>query len=785
MQILNLRFCCYLFILLLSFSGLSVSQVKNKVELKAVPFELTDVKLLDGPFKNAMELDAAYLLEIEPDRLLSWFRKEAGLQPKDSVYGGWESETIAGHSLGHYLSACAMMYASTGDKRFADKVNYITAELDTCQQVNGDGFAAAFPNGKKAFKEIAAGDIRPKPFDLNGIWVPWYTLHKQFAGLLDAHHYCGSTLALTVAKKLADWAYNVTSNLTDEKWQLMLSCEHGGMNEVLAELYSRTGDEKYLQLSRKFHHRFVLDPLKRSEDSLKGLHANTQIPKITGLARRYEIDGDINDLNTAKFFWDRVVHHHSYVIGGNSESESFGAPDSLNYRLGINTCETCNTYNMLKLTKHLFSINPSADYADYYERALYNHILASQQPDSGMFCYYVTLKPGAFKEYSDRFNSFWCCVGTGMENHSKYGESIYFHNSSNTELWVNLYIASELNWGQKGIILKQETNYPESGNSTLIINCSKPQSFTLNLRYPYWAEKGIEVKVNGEEIAINQSKGSYITIFRLWNNNDRIEVVLPFSTKLEPMPDNKSRAAILYGPLVLAGELGSKKEKITRGDFYVPVITANTGNIAEWIKPLGEPLTFVTANAAKPKDLKLYPFYKMHNKRYSVYWDFMTEDQYAVLKEDYKNEKRQLKFYEEHSVDFVQPGDTIAEKAHNYKGKISYPGDAGELSYRYASREGWFSYDLAVNSDESVSLLCTYWGGDSGKRMFDVLVDDAVIATQSLNYNKPGRFFDVKYKIPHELIKNKDKVTVRFIPKPENLAGGVFGVRILQIPNNK
>lgn len=780
MQISNLRIYCCSIILFLSFINVSLSQVKDKIQLKAYPFELTDVKLLDGPFKKAMELDAAYLLEVEPDRLLSWFRKEAGLVPKGEVYGGWENQTIAGHSLGHYLSACAMMYASTGDKKFNNRVDYIVKELDECQQANRDGFLAAFPGGKKAFKELAAGEVHAQPFNLNGIWVPWYTIHKQFAGLLDAHHYCKNELALTVAKRLADWAYNVTSNLNDEKWQLMLSCEHGGMNEVLAELYSRTGDVKYLQLSRKFHHRFVLDPLRKGEDSLKGLHANTQIPKIIGLARRYEIDGDINDLNTAKFFWERVAHHHSYVIGGNSENESFGAPDSLNSRLGANTCETCNTYNMLKLTKHLFSVNPSAEYADYYERAIYNHILASQQPDSGMFCYYVTLKPGAYKEYSDRFNSFWCCVGSGMENHSKYGEAIYFHNNENSELWVNLYIASELNWKEKEVTLTQKTTFPESGNSTFIISSNEPQTFKLYLRYPYWAEKGIEVKVNGEVIPVNETKGSYISIARTWNNNDRVEVSLPFTLRLESMPDNKDRAAFLYGPLVLAGELGSEKEKVSRGDLYAPVITADKKDIAEWIKPADKPLNFVTTGAGKPKDFTLIPFYKMHNKRYSVYWDFVSENQYAELKDEYDKEKRQLKNYEERTIDFVQPGDTIVENAHNYKGKASNYGNAGELSYRYASDGGWISYEMAVQPDKPVTLLCTYWGGDAGKRKFDILVDDKVIATQSLSYDKPGKFFDVEYKIPGEMTVDKEKITVKFIPKPENLAGGVFGVRILK-----
>ncbi|MGH8526109.1 MAG: beta-L-arabinofuranosidase domain-containing protein, partial [Gammaproteobacteria bacterium] len=278
--------------------------VPDRIRREARTFDLADVRLLDGPFKKAMQLDAAYLLRLEPDRFLSWFRKEAGLKPKGVVYGGWEARGIAGQSLGHYLSACAMMFASTGDARFRDRVNYIVDELELCQRAAGNGYVAAIPNGKKIFREVAAGEIRSQGFDLNGGWVPWYTLHKLFAGLLDVNHYCGNAKALAVAVKLADWADTTLANLTEEQFQRMLACEHGGMNESLAELYARTGNEKYLRLSRRFHHKAVLEPLVRREDRLRGLHANTQIPKLIGLARRYELTGDAADRTAAEFFWD-------------------------------------------------------------------------------------------------------------------------------------------------------------------------------------------------------------------------------------------------------------------------------------------------------------------------------------------------------------------------------------------------------------------------------------------------------------------------------------------------
>ncbi|HET8783815.1 MAG TPA: glycoside hydrolase family 127 protein, partial [Pyrinomonadaceae bacterium] len=543
--------CCLL--VFASIPAQAQTAVRDRVQPGAHAFRLEDVRLLDGPFKHAMARDAEYLLHLEPDRLLSGFRKEAGLTPKAEVYGGWESMTIAGHSLGHYLSACALMFASTGDARFRERVNYIVGELETCQRANGNGYVAAIPNGKKIFQEVSTGDIRVKPFDLNGGWVPWYTLHKLFAGLLDVHRYVHNAKALTIAVNLADWADLTLAKLTEEQFQRMLDCEHGGMNEVLAELYARTGNEKYIRLSRRFHHKAVLEPLARREDRLQGLHANTQIPKLIGLARRYELTADATDKAAALFFWQRVVHRHSYVNGGNSDGERFGPPDKLSDRLSENMSETCNTYNMLKLTMHLFEWHPSAEYADYYERALYNHILASQNPDDGMVCYYVPLKTGSRKVYSKPFDDFWCCVGTGMENHAKYGEAIYFHDTDG--VWVNLFIPSELTWREKGFTLRQETRYPEADKVSFAIKSRRPVNLALRLRYPAWADNGVMVKINGRPQTVDQNAGSFVEIRRLWKNGDRIELTIPMSLRLEMMPDNPRRVAVLYGPTVLAGEL--------------------------------------------------------------------------------------------------------------------------------------------------------------------------------------------------------------------------------------
>ncbi len=737
------------------------------------------VRLLPGPFRQAQQLDANYLLLLEADRLLSGFRKEAGLSPKAEGYGGWEKEGIAGHSLGHYLSACAMMYASTGDSLFKQRVDYIVDELELCQRAHGDGYVAAIPDGRRVFAEISTGNIRAKGFDLNGIWVPWYTLHKELAGLLDARHYCDNQKALIIAAKLADFTLETTKNLNEEQFQKMLACEHGGMNEVLAELYACTGEEKYLNLSKRFHHKFVLDPLTRHEDKLAGLHANTNIPKLIGLARRYEITGDLNDRTAAEYFWDRMVNHHSYVIGGNSSYEYLAEADELDKRLSNNTCETCNTYNMLKLTRHLFCWQAGVAYVDYYERALYNHILASQNPGSGMFCYFIPLKPGAFKEYSDPYDSFWCCVGTGMENHAKYGGNIYFHDDDG--LWVNLYIASVLQWPEKGLELTQQTNFPENDKIHFNIQVKKPLKLTMRFRYPSWAQKGITILVNGKIQKIYSAPGSYIEVERTWKNGDTIEITIPMSLRLESMPDNPQRIAVCYGPLVLAGELGAAEDLIVQGQNYVPVFITAGKSLSEWIKPLPDKaVTFQTVAVGRPRDVVLYPFYKMHNKRYSVYWEVLTAEQLLTRQEEIKAELARIHELDQRSVDFVQPGDKQSEQDHNQQGDKSASGEAWDGKYRQAYDGGWFSFDLKLLPDTTNILVCTYWGGDSGQRTFDILIDGQILATQSLQNNKSGEFIDVNYPLSRELISGKNKITVKFQAHPDNTAGGVFGVRVVR-----
>jgi DUF1680 family protein len=769
---------------ILCFASLSVSRgepIKRiEVPLKAEAFPLAEVRLLNGPFKHAQELDHQYLLQLQADRLLAWYRKEAGLPEKATVYGGWESKGVAGHTLGHYLSACSEMYVATGDKRLRERVDYIVRELALCQQANGNGYVAAIPNGKKVFAELAKGVIKSQGFDLNGAWVPFYTLHKELAGLRDAYRLCGNTNALVVERALADFIGQTLSHLNHDQMQKILACEHGGMNEVLADLYADTGDESYLQLARRFYHEAVLVPLTEHKDILDGLHANTQIPKLIGLADLYELTGDTNDRSAAMFFWDRVVNHHSYVSGGDGLDEHFGPPDKLNNRLGNNTTETCNVYNMLKLTGHVFEWTASAAAADFYERALYNHILASQNSDDGRVIYNLTLAMGGRKHYETPFNSFTCCVGTGMESHARYGAGIYFYSTNS--LYVNLFIASTLDWKEQGVYLTQETKFPDAEKSTLIFQCAQPQKFTLNIRRPYWAGDGYAIIVNGKSLDVKgSSPSSYISIKRAWRSGDKVEIHLPRVLHLQAMPDNPDRVAVLYGPLVLAGMLGPENDPNADKSDYVPVMLTDNKPPSDWMLPLtNESCMFQTENVGRPRDVILQPFYRINSGHYTVYWDIFTQEQWRVREAVYEVKQKARQELESRTVDFFQPGEMQPERDHNFTSEKSRFGDAGGHKWRDAIDGGWFSWNMKVLPDQPQALILTYWGGDSGDRIFDILVNGQLLASQTLANNTPGKFFDVTYPLPKDWLKDRKSITIRVQGHPGATAGGIFGARLLQ-----
>jgi uncharacterized protein len=771
-----------LFLLIATCSNSSEPQ--NKIQFAAEPFSLHQVRLLDGPFHDAMLRTQKYLLELDADRLLHNFRVNAGIPSTAKPLGGWEAPDVElrGHSIGHFLSACALMYASTGDERFKSKAGAIVQELAKIQQALpsrgfNPGYLSAFP--EEFFDRVDAG---------KKVWAPYYTLHKIMAGLLDMYTLCDNKTALDVLIGMADWVKFRVDRLSEEQQQLALQTEFGGMNELLANLYAVTENPEHLRIARKFDHHAVFDPLAKGEDQMNGLHANTQIPKAIGAAREYELTGEKEYYDIAEFFWKRVAHYRSYVIGGNSDGEGFFPIEYFSKHLGEETTETCNTYNMLKLTRHLFGWEPSAEMMDFYERGLFNHILASQDPASGMMTYYVPLKPGAFKTFSDPENSFWCCVGTGIENHSKYGDSIYFHNENS--LFVNLYIASELNWESKGLILRQETKFPDEETTKLIFTSQKPVHLILKIRYPSWSDNKATIFVNGNKIKFDSKPGSYIPIDHEWKTGDILVARFPMSLRTESMPDDPNTIAFLYGPIVLAGDLGTIEQAERYGVYSptidphrpkeVPVFISDVKRITSRVKiDSSKPLTFRTLGIGKPNDVVLSPFYKFNDHRYTVYWKIYSAPGWEKRKAEMKAADLYQQQIRSETVDTVQIGDVDNEKAHAFESKDSDTGIFEGKRWR-ATRSGWFSYQLKVIPDKPMRLLCTYWGGETRKVAVEIVVEGERIATEQLYENKPGEFYDREYILPTKLTEGKERITVK-LQVPENERGSyVFDLRTLR-----
>lgn len=750
--------------------------VKPKVEIKAYSFDLKDVRLLESPFKVAMDKDAAYLLSIEPDRLLSGFRSHSGLKPRGALYEGWESSGLAGHTLGHYLSALSMQFASTRDPKFSDRVNYIVKELRECQLARKTGYIGAIPKEDTIWAEVKKGDIRSGGFDLNGGWSPWYTVHKIMAGLLDAYLYCNNKEALTICKGMGDWTGETIKNLNDDQLQKMLLCEYGGMSETLVNLYGITGNKEYLNTSYKFYDKRILDSISENKDILAGKHSNTQIPKIIASARRYELTGDKKDENISRNFWEMITRDHSYATGGNSNYEYLSEPGKLNDRLTENTTETCNTYNMLKLTRHLFAVNPSAMLMDFYEKALYNHILASQDHEDGMMCYFVPLRMGGKKEYSTPFTTFTCCVGSGMENHVKYNESIYFRGSDGS-LYVNLFIPSVLNWKDKGVTLTQQTTLPAKDVVNFVLNTARPVSFLLRIRKPKWSNNCI-VKINGEIQKVSADQQGYLVLEHKWRNNDKIEFTVPENIYAEAIPDNPNRLALFYGPVLLAGVLGETEPDPLKG---VPVFVTSETDPNRWLKMLNQKsLEFKTANIAKPTDVKLIPFNQTKNEYYSVYWDVFTPENWAVQQKAYDEEKKKQQEMEVHTTDMIRLGEMQPERDHNFTGEKETTGEDHQKKWRSTEGGGFLSFDMKIDPNTANTLINTYWGTDNRDRIFDILIDNVKLTTEDLNKYKENRFYNIHYEIPIELTKGKSKIRVKFLPKKENSAGPIYGSRMVK-----
>jgi DUF1680 family protein len=781
-----------------SFISQASAQSSNPAQLsqqrltKARPLPLESVRLTGGPLKHSQELDSAYLLELEPDRMLAYLRERAGLRPKARPYGGWDGagRQLTGHIAGHFLSAVSLMWAATGDARFKERADYIVDQLREVQAAQGDGYIGALMDnqgvdGKIRFQDLSRGVIRSGGFDLNGLWSPWYVEHKIFAGLRDAYRYTGNRTALQVEIKIAAWTESILSKLDADQIQQMLATEFGGMNEVTADLYADTGDSRWLSLSSKFEHRALIDPTAAGQDVLGGKHGNTQVPKFVGSLARYIYTGDETDGNAAKHFWNEIVFHHSFATGGHGKNEYLAAPDRLNEMIDGRTAETCDVYNMIKMSRTLFSVDPDIRYADFHERALFNHILASQDPIDGRVCYMVPVGRAVQHEYQDKYEDFTCCVGSGMESHALHGYGVYYESTD--KLWVSLFAPSTADWAAAGVHVEMTTDFPIGQSASLTLRPQTPTKFTLAVRRPYWAREGFTVRVNGRALTDVPPPDSYVQITRLWKRGDTVALVLPKALRTEPLPDNPNRLALMWGPLVLAGDLGQerpeeKQERTTAPHEYAPALVTSSQAVTDWLKPVeGRTAVFHTTGVGLKSDVTFVPFFQLPRRAYAIYWDVFSPDEWRKKSEAYAAEREKQKKLEAATVAFAQPGQMQAERDFNQQGEDSSP---FQLLGRFGRRgTKWFSFDTPVDESHPELLIVTFSNQARRRGTFEILVEGKKIGERNIERLSPEKeiqFTDVEYSIPADLIHGKQKVTVRFETAPDGEIPGVFGIRIVR-----
>lgn len=739
-----------------------VPTLKTVIPTAVQPFALRQVRLLPGPEKTEMEADRRYLHDLDADRLLYNFRKNAGLPAPGRPLGGWEAPDceLRGHFVGHYLSACAMMYRSDGDAALKAKGDYIVAQLAQCQRALGGKYLSAFPTS--FFDRLEAG---------RQVWAPYYTIHKIMAGLVDMYQYCGNKQALQIAENMAGYFEHRTAKISNVRFDAMLHTEFGGMANVLYDLYAIHHRPADLALAHRFDQASFLGPLALRHDDLTDIHANTHIPKILGAARRYELLDDPDYHTIVAYFWDRIADHRSYATGGSNKGEFWQDPDDLSHTLVANNQETCTTYNMLKVTRHLIRWTADPRYADYYERAYFNGILPAQDPQTGMMIYYLPLAAGNVKAWGTPDNSFWCCYGTGVESFAKLNDSIYFHNADG--LYVNLYVPSALNWAQKGVSVTQRTQFPEEQGATFTVHAARPTAFALHLHVPYWAQ-GYRVSVNGKPMAISARPTSYAVLRRVWKDGDTVRVVTPMRLHTQAMPDDSTMQAIMYGPLVLAGVMDDGTP-LTPDQKTTGYLRETTTDPSAWLTPVpGRPLTFHTVGQAH--NVTFIPLYQVIHQRFGVYWTIVAPGSARDREIQAADQERMRQ--EARVVDSVQVGDADSEKAHALLADASDTGPYNGRHYRDGQSFGW---TLKVLPNAPMTLDVTYWGDEAGPRTFDILVNGQKIATQSLDHNRPGRFFDVEYPLPAALTTNpSNTITVRFQAHDGNIAGGVFGCATLK-----
>ncbi len=741
---------------------------------RVIALPLQAVTLKPSMFLDSLQVNRRYLFELEPDRLLHNFLQQAGLSPKGAVYGGWEGDTIAGHTLGHYLSALSKLYAQTRDVQVRQRIDYIVSELARAQAQDKDGYvggltrktdAGDIEGGKQVFEQIRAGAVTGSKFNINGSWSPLYTVHKLFAGLLDADALAGNTQALQVLEPLAAYFAGVFDALDHDQMQSLLATEFGGLNESYIELGARTGNPRWIAIGKLLRHEGIVDPAIAAKDNLPHHHANTQVPKFIGEARQFEVTGDLDSAAAARFFWETVTAHYSYVIGGNADREYFQQPDTIAAFLTEQTCEHCNSYNMLKLTRHLYQWTPQARYFDYYERTLLNHTMSAQHPETGMFTYMTPMITGAERGFSDRFDSFWCCVGSGMEAHAQFGDSIYWQDGQS--LYVNLYIPSTLDWEQGGLGLTLDSGVPLNGQVRLQVDRAEdaaPQR--LLLRIPAWTEGRFALKVNGRK-APGTVQDGYLLLERRWKAGDVVELDLATPLRLENAAGDADTVVVMRGPLALAADLGPVSDPWDAPD---PALVADASPLAGF-SALPEPGRFL-ASTTRPQALEFAPFYAQHNRRSALYFKRMDAAQWAAeaqRREQAIAERAQL---QADAVDTIQFGNEASEKAHALTSDTSFAAAYRRQECRDVRGKGFVEF-VMQGSPQPLALRLRFWGSDKGR--FNILVNGTLAVEVEVERGQVLDFVDRDYTLPHALTREGKPLRIRFEPQHGDTAGPLFG----------
>ena len=756
----------------LSLFGCVKNEKMKKVQPLVTPlteFSMGDVEFLDSYTKNAFSLEVDYLKSLDAEKLLKGFCEIAGVESDATKYGGWETSAIQGHTMGHYLTAVSQAYATSGDEDLKKTVDRIIDVLSQCQNKES-GYLAAIPESH--YEQIESGNTA-------GTWVPWYSMHKTLAGLVSAYELTGNEKALEIASKLGDWVYSHTSKWDSAMQTTVLNVEYGGMNDALYQLYKNTKSEKHLSAAHGFDEIPLFDELYNGNDILNGKHANTTIPKIVGALNRYTVTGEEYYLQVAANFWELVVNNHTYITGGNSEWEHFGEPNILDAERTNCNCETCNTYNMLKLTRGLYKATGDVKYADYYENTFINAILSSQNPETGMTTYFQPMATGFFKVYSSADKHFWCCTGSGMENFSKLGDSIYYKDDNS--IYVTQFTSSSVNWAEKGLKITQNAELP---NVNFTINGSANADIVL--RVPDWCAETTTVKLNGEDIKAKEENG-FIRISRDWADGDIIEYTLPMQIVAYSLPDNENTVAFKYGPWVLSANMGNNEMNTTTTgvDVTIPLLDSSLsdilvikeGIIKNWLKNVNENFekesgTLNFTIKGTNQNLVFSPHYKQHENRYGIY--FTLADKNTKIKE---NEADKYTM-----IDSLPVANDQYEFSHNLKAQNSNTGNFKGLMFRDATPNGQFSYEMTVDNSATNYLAVKYYSGDVG-RQFTILIDGEVLENVTLQDPNPNGFYNIYYEIPAELVKGKEKITVTFKATPDSYAGGIFDK--LSIVKNK